>query len=132
MEETTPSQIVSVSSQIGVYQALQKLLQWCDRNLSEEIFHQELVIKASKRKKDEDACKKKEQVELVCQSEESHLVLYNLLSLMKNLVANLIRKDCDSTRAEISIRELFLKIKEYFLSKVISIFLFFYFFLFEY
>lgn len=127
LEESTTTQIISVSSQIAVYQALQKLLQWTDRNLNEEIFHQELKIKVAKRMKElnEDSNDKKEFLEITIEieGEESHLILHNILSLMKNLITNLLRSNCDSIKAENSIRELFVQIKEYFLSKVNMIFI---------
>ena len=39
-------------NQIAIYKALEKLRQWIDFNLNENIFYQELIIKVSKYKRD--------------------------------------------------------------------------------
>jgi hypothetical protein len=126
-------------NQIAIYKALEKLRQWIDFNLNENIFYQELIIKVSKYKRDlENFYKMNENNELSNEKtllidetnndefEESNLILHSIFCILKNLFANLMRENCDFFQTEKSIKHIFGKIKQYLEEKVIQLYFIFY------
>ena len=122
-------------NQIAIYKALEKLRQWIDFNLNENIFYQELIIKVSKYKRDlENFYKMNENNELSNEKtllidetnndefEESNLILHSIFCILKNLFANLMRENCDFVQTEKSIKHIFGKIKQYLEEKVIQLY----------
>jgi hypothetical protein len=134
IEKSISKQMILSVNQIAIYKALEKLRQWIDFNLNENIFYQELIIKVSKYKKDlENFYKINENNELSNEKtllideknndefEESNLILHDIFCSLKNLFANLMKESYDFFQTEKSIKDIFGKIKQYLEEKVIYI-----------